>query len=151
MFDGAVSHRTTMLIRRQTTEAADRKAITSYISKMEPKLTVSDDSGMHDDLYGKRLCKQMLAELEHTLPETHHIVQINYDSDPKGYTESMGILLLVPAKEDDTSYAMSQHMLADRLTNKAFFKVCDWHPDDGGVLLSTYGVLEDGTLVIDTK
>jgi hypothetical protein len=118
---------------------------------MEPKLTASDDSGLNDDLYSKRLCKQMLAELEATLPETHHIVQINYDSDPRGYTESLGVLLLVPAKEDDPSYAMKQHALADRITNKAFYKVCDWHPDDGGVLMSTYGVLDNGTLVIDTK
>jgi hypothetical protein len=118
---------------------------------MEPKLTVSDDSGLNDDLYAKRLCKQMLAELEALLPETHHIVQINYDSDPQGYTESLGVLLLVPAKVDDPAYAMNHHRLADRITNKAFTKVFDYDPDCNGVLLSTYGVLEDGTLVIDTK
>ena len=151
MFDGAVSHTNTMLKRIRTTKEEDRKVATSYLHTMEPRLTSSDDSGKTDELYSKRLLKQLLAELEATLPEDHHICQLNYDSDPMGYTESMGILLLVPADADDPSYAVRQHALADRIAGNAFTKVMDLHPDDGGYLLSTYGVLPCGTLVVDTK
>ena len=140
-----------MFTRRNTTQEADRKqSITSYLHTMEPRLTSSDDSGNTDELYSKRLLKQLLAELEANLPEDHHICQLNYDRDPMGYTESMGILLLIPADADDPSYAMKQHKLADQIAAKAFTKVMDLHPDDGGYLLFTYGVLPCGTLTIDT-
>lgn len=138
-----------MLLRKNTTKEADRKAAHAYLGDLEPRLTSSNGSGQHDDLYSRRLLRQLLAELEDTLPDTHHIAQLNYDSDPRGYTESVGMLLLVPAVRGDRGYALAQHKLADRIVSKAFATVCDWHPDDGGLVLSTYGVYDDGVLAID--
>jgi len=139
------------LKRINSTKENDRLIAKSYLSSMTPRLTSSDESGLNDDLYAKRLLKSFLAELEAILPDTYHICQINYDSDPMGYTESMGVLLLVPADPDDHSYALTQHKTADRLVNKAFDRVCDFDPDRGGLVLSTYGVYPDGTLAIDAK
>ena len=136
--------------RVNVTRESDCIAARTYLSKPVPKLTISDESGLNDDLYAKRLLKQMLAQLEHSLPESFHIVQLHYDSDPKGYTESIGVLLLVPAEEASNRLAMRNHAIADRLTNKAAAEVFNYDPDCNGVVLSTYGMLDDGTLVIDT-
>ena len=138
-----------MFTRTNTLRADEVKAANHYIEHLVPELTVN---GQHnDDLHGRRYLRAMLGELEQTLPDTFHIVRINYDCAPVHGTESIGVLLLVPAVADDPSSGPRSHQVADRLVTKAFNKVCGWHPDDGGLVLSTYGVLPDGTLTINNK
>ena len=97
-----------------------------------------------NEIRARRLSNALIREAAKTLPEDFEIKSVSYDKTAWG-EESLAVVMTVPSDES-RQLGFQNHARACLIVEDAFEEAVGWHPDDGALLLSTYGVLPDGSL-----